>query len=390
MVVMESTANGFNWFKQFWDAASRGENDFVPVFFAWFENPDYRMAAIPGFEATDEELGLKARFGLDDGQLAWRRWAIANNCAGDAGLFRQEYPATADEAFLHSGSPVFDNEAVMRRREEVRGLRPALRGEFVFEVVYDEALSFIRLAGAVFAERENGYICVYEPPVKGRPYVIGGDTAGEGSDWFTAQVIDNTNGRQVAVLRHQFDEDVYTRQLYCLGMYYNGALVGVEANYTTYPISMLQQMGYPRQYVRKRTDTYTGKLTESYGFLTDMKTRPEIVAGLVKVVRESPGLICDYGTLGEMLTFAYNERRRPEALEGEHDDLVMALAIAHGIRGQQQTRPQGKKRAARAVWTRDMYEDYERATREERELLIAMWGQPRRGSGRGERNVENE
>lgn len=42
-----------------------------------------------------------------------------------------------------------------------------------------------------------------------------------------------------------------------------------------------------------------------------------------------------YSTLGEMLTFQYNDSRRPEAMPGEHDDLVMALAIAHGVRGQQ-------------------------------------------------------
>lgn len=36
-----------------------------------------------------------------------------------------------------------------------------------------------------------------------------------------------------------------------------------------------------------------------------------------------------------MLTFVVNERGRPEAMAGEHDDRVMALAIAHYSRGQQ-------------------------------------------------------
>ena len=60
------------------------------------------------------------------------------------------------------------------------------------------------------------------------PYVIGGDTAGKGADYFAAKVIDNINGRTVATLHKQrMDEDVYAEQLYCLGKYYNDALIGV-------------------------------------------------------------------------------------------------------------------------------------------------------------------
>ena len=36
-----------------------------------------------------------------------------------------------------------------------------------------------------------------------------------------------------------------------------------------------------------------------------------------------------------MLTFVRNEKGRPEALSGEHDDLIMGLAIAYHIRPQQ-------------------------------------------------------
>ena len=43
----------------------------------------------------------------------------------------------------------------------------------------------------------------------------------------------------------------------------------------------------------------------------------------------------DEDTLQEGLTFIKNERGRPEAQEGYHDDLTMALAIAYDIRPQQ-------------------------------------------------------
>ncbi len=69
MVVIESTANGYEDFKNRWDATVAGENDFEAVFFAWFENPEYTMEPIPGTEWTPEEAQLKARYGLTDGQL---------------------------------------------------------------------------------------------------------------------------------------------------------------------------------------------------------------------------------------------------------------------------------------------------------------------------------
>ena len=42
MVIYESTANGFNAFKQLWDDAVSGKTDFVPLFFPWYEMQTYR------------------------------------------------------------------------------------------------------------------------------------------------------------------------------------------------------------------------------------------------------------------------------------------------------------------------------------------------------------
>ena len=37
MIIVESTANGFEYFKEIWDKAVKGENDFVPLFVGWNE-----------------------------------------------------------------------------------------------------------------------------------------------------------------------------------------------------------------------------------------------------------------------------------------------------------------------------------------------------------------
>lgn len=147
--------------------------------------------------------------------------------------------------------------------------------------------------------------------------------------------MDNTTGKQVAVLRKEFDADEYTRQMYCLAKYYNNALVGIEANFDTYPIKELERLGYKKQYVREKEDSYTGKVVKAFGFRTDRITRPLILSELQALVNDHIELINDKDTLEEMLVFVRNEKGRPEAQEGAHDDLVMALAIAYYIRPQQ-------------------------------------------------------
>ena len=318
MVVIESTANGFEDFKERWDAAVAGENDFEPVFFAWFENPDYSMPVVPGTEWTPEERDLKAAYQLTDEQLQWRRWCIANNCGGSLDMFRQEYPASPGEAFLHSGTGVFDNEQIMLRLERLP--EPAGRGEFI---------------DGEWTESETGAITLYELPEEGVPYVLGGDTAGEGSDYFTAFVIDNVSGRIVAKLRQKYSEPEYVRQIYALGRFYNDALVAIETNFSTYPVMKLQEMEYPNQYSREREDTYTRQMRKSYGFRTDRQSRPRAIANLVEVFSSHPEWFTDQELLEEMLTFCYNEDHRPEALAGKHDDLVMGAAITYAVRHQQ-------------------------------------------------------
>jgi phage terminase large subunit len=172
-------------------------------------------------------------------------------------------------------------------------------------------------------------------PKKNYPYVLSGDTAGEGSDYFTGQVLNNVTGNQCAVLRKEFDADEYTRQMICLAKYYNNALEGIEANFDTYPIKESERLGYKNQYVRIKEDSYTGKTVKAFGFRTDRVTRPLILSELQAIVNDHIENINDKDTLEEMLVFVRNEKGRPEAQLGAHDDLVMALAIAHYIRPQQ-------------------------------------------------------
>lgn len=70
---------------------------------------------------------------------------------------------------------------------------------------------------------------------------------------------------------------------------------------------------------------------------TDRNTRPLILAELQRIINEEPESITDIEIFKEALTFVKNEKGRPEAQEGSHDDLVMGTAITYYIRDQQKT-----------------------------------------------------
>ena len=223
------------------------------------------------------------------------------------------------------GKTVFDARAIQKRLEVIE--KPIKTGYFTYD--YDG----LRLTNIKWVNDRDGYIKLYDVP-RLTEYCIGGDTAGEGSDFFVADVLDAKTGIQVAKLRHQFDADQYTRQMYCLGRYFKDALIGIEANFDSYPIKELQRLGYPKQYTREAQDTYTGKTEKRFGFKTTSLTRPTIISKLIEIVREHCDTINDKETLEELLTIVRNEKGRIEAPQGGHDDQMMSLAIAHEIREQ--------------------------------------------------------
>lgn len=269
-----------------------------------------------------------------------------------------------------TGKTVFNARAVSERLTQVQSER-VRRGTFVFT----ETANGTRIDAFDFCEEAGGPVKIFREPEAGRPYVIGGDTAGEGSDWFVAQVLDNITGEQVAVLRHRFEEDTYAKQLICLGRYYNNALVGVETNFSTYPVKLMDKMGYRSLYVREVEDEFDGRIRHAFGFRTTAITRPVIIAELIAAMREGVGKIHDTDTLEEMLTFVRGDNLRPEAESGAHDDTVMALAIAWYIRPQQRMTVTAQE-PDRNLWTQDMWDDWRAADERTRREMTARWGVP--------------
>lgn len=333
--IYESTANGYNDYKIMWDSGVH-----INCFYEWWKTPEYRIGFysdevlrefLHQVETKDDWIFERLRWlkddkHLDNEQLYWYFNKYEKYI--DKDLIKQEYPCTPHEAFLLSGKNVFDVQVILKRLENIP--KPMKVGYFTYD--YDG----LRISNIRWVNDRNGYVRIFKVPNVPRmtKYCIGGDTAGDGSDFFTAHVLDAKTGEQVAVMKHKFDSDQYAKQMYCLGKYYKDALVGIEANYDSYPIKELQRLDYPNQYVRLAQDTYTGKREKRFGFKTTSLTRPTIVWRLVEIVREHCDLINDKETLEELLTIIRNENGKIEAPQGGHDDMMMGLSIAHETREQ--------------------------------------------------------
>lgn len=154
-IVLETTANGVgNLFHEMWSDAERGVGDYIAVFVPWYWQAEYTREVPDDFEATEEEREYQALYGLTDGQLVWRRAKIAQ--LNDASLFKQEYPATAAEAFQMSGHDSYikpEPVAIARKAQCIEsgplivGVDPARFG--------DDATAIARRRGRVVMKVER-------------------------------------------------------------------------------------------------------------------------------------------------------------------------------------------------------------------------------------------
>lgn len=136
-VFKESTANGVgNYFHKEWQDAEAGLSEYIAIFVPWYWSEEYRKEVPADFTLDAEEAEYQQAYGLDVAQMAWRRAKIIE--LKDATLFKQEYPATAAEAFQVSGvDPYIPSELVLKARkanaegvgEKKLGVDPARFGD---------------------------------------------------------------------------------------------------------------------------------------------------------------------------------------------------------------------------------------------------------------------
>lgn len=334
MEFVESTANGFgNEFQIEWQAAVEGRNDYEPVFIAWFEEPEYQVALlgrnddlVEGLSAYEQDL--RGTFGLLPEQLAWRRWVIANKIGGDERKFREQFPSTPEEAFLVTGSPVFDAERIDVYSRNTRP--PVWRGDIAYEAP----------TGWALYERADGPLQIWRWPEETDAYAIGADTA---------ECLDLQADRDAAVVRSRRTKDVvatlaghwepgeFAERLAALGWLYRTALLAVERNHPGPAVvgALAGKLGgrplFGNLYCYERVDKATGKRQTVIGFPTTRDTKRAAVEAEMALLREGSEDCPSVDLLAEARTFINGPNGKMEAVAGARDDLVVAWIITAAV-----------------------------------------------------------
>jgi hypothetical protein len=152
-IVLESTAHGVGGeFHERWQQAEAGIGDYIAIFVPWFWSDEYRRPVAAGFRLDDDEQAYAAAHDLTPEQMAWRRAKIAE--LKDPLLFKQEYPATAAEAFQITGHDSFISaESVLTARKNtcepfgplIIGADPAREGDDRFSLAWRRGRKLLKV-----------------------------------------------------------------------------------------------------------------------------------------------------------------------------------------------------------------------------------------------------
>ncbi len=319
--VMETTANGVGeLFHRLWQQASdpQSGSPWKCHFSAWFEDPEYTLAAPhDGHQRlSDWEQRLQAAYKLTREQVWWYRWKKAS--MADPALMPQEYPSSAQEAFLSSGRHAFNLEKLAEKKTRAIGITASLQGE----IEDNGAKVTVRLA-------ERGRLKVFKAPRRGGSYLISADV-GEGvqdGDFSVMHVLDRSSWEQVATWRGRPDPGEFGREMCKVGAYFNFAVLIPELNNHGWAtVEAIKAEKYP--HLLNTKEIWKEGETPKDGFPQTERTRSLIITALRNAIDDDTFVINDPVTLEECETFIQNEKTgKFEAQDGCHDDCVISAAI---------------------------------------------------------------
>ena len=384
IVVLESTANGLNFFYRRWVSAEQGQEDpetgeaYIPVFCPWwrdpecampFDNPGARERFVESIgdtqrfaETAEDEPMLAEMHGCTPEQLAWRRMMIRTQHDNKVELFKQENPATPEEAFILSGRPFFSSILVAKCIREAEKAQEPVLGTLRatgWDTRKTRGGTIQVPTGAAWVPREQAkahdeLLEVWEHPVTARAqaelpmenrrpdgaYVAfvdvaegAGDTFLEG-DFHALSIWDHRTRMQVAQWESRIDRHLVPLWVLLCVLYYNRAWLAVEVNSVGVAVNdpLAKDFKYPRLYRRERVDSRTGERTEKVGWKTAPETKPLMEAAMGAALESDiRGGIRSVRGARQLTTYVQDEKGRRGALPGEHDDLLMTYMGAHKV-----------------------------------------------------------
>jgi hypothetical protein len=361
LFVQESTANG--WGGEFfdeWRRAVDGESTMVPLFIPTSMIAEYCMQPndrrlysigmdeedrlkwdaaaaagdVSGLNLSQEELELWEKHKCSGSFLLWARFAVRDKCAGNWQKFRQEYPLTADEAFISTGSPAF-NPTILQNQMVANANTQ----------YWDGTVTFDMDGKARWDTIGNGPIRLFEHPVPGHEYIVSADPS-SGSELYvdyvkegdnSAIVVRDRHARKV-VARHVGRTAPYDMAMMVWGLvkYYNEAWSVTENNsgWGQPIIEYLRDKGYGKQYMRRIQDSVTNQVIFQYGWTTTRSSRPAAFSTARAQLSSGKELLTDTLLIGELMSMINRPLTsgevRPEAKPGAKDDVALAWVI--GVR----------------------------------------------------------
>lgn len=368
MIVYESTANGTgNFFQKEYDDAKNGKSQFEAMFVSWFDIEQYSMPIddIEEFAANlyanreNENISSNRE---ENGKYLWWLWELGATLEAinwyiqerakytEHALMAAEFPSDDIEAFVHSGTRVFDKYKVEKLRKSCKPPK------YIGEVCADADEGKNALQNLRFIEDRQGLLHIWELPEKDNEneivtdrYLTIVDVGGRSNkaDFSVILVLDRLfmaeGGNPVVVAQWygHCDIDQLAWKAAQIAAFYNNSLLVIESNtlethdkerqvdgdQSQFILNQIKDI-YPNLYARKQSEEDIREgLPRKYGFHTNIATKPMIISTLVKVIRESMYIERDEKCLDEYLCYEKKKNGAFGAIIGKHDDLLMTRAI---------------------------------------------------------------
>lgn len=324
-IILESTANGLNYFSELWNKAERKDNLYKPFFFSWIDDKvmfadEYKMFCeryknqykkLPNLDELDEKEKNLYSQGASIEQLVWRRLKIANSSEVS---FTQEFPSNPVEAFVSTGNNIFNSEKIHERLSNIGEVKTVNKPS--------------NLPVSLVSWFNRGF-SLWDVPKAKQKYYVGVDSGeGLGQDYSAFQVL-TEDGRQVAEFKsNKIKPFQFAELVNDVGLYFNKALLVVEKASAGHTVvdKLKNDYKYANMYKYKEYDA-RGNAKKKVGFVTNSKTKPLMINNFVELFETNQICINSKDLLSEMKLFAFKDGKM-EATFGNHDDLVMSMAMA--------------------------------------------------------------
>jgi hypothetical protein len=175
-------------------------------------------------------------------------------------------------------------------------------------------------------------IWIWKEPIQGHKYIMGIDVSrGDSEDFSTIQIIDFDEREQVLEYVGKTPPDILAEIAYKWAIMYSAYIViDITGGMGVSTSRKLQELGYRDLYVDGfalgNKWVYDPKMNEKIPGINFNSKRVQIISSFEESIRHD-FKIYSLRLLNEMNTFVYINGR-PDHMRGQHDDLIMSLAMA--------------------------------------------------------------